>query len=127
MLERIKNFLHRPYVFLMAVGALSLALTGSIELLQLSCKLAKTTAAGICVTTDKVKIIADTVAMTRDDSLRLDLGEALSDQIIERHKDGLILDEITPAPIQAKLRARMVQDSTAMVRLHRILKIRRKD
>jgi len=127
-----KETIKTPWGWFGSFAAACLMMIGVFQCLDLTCshmKSAHATMSNICITSDKVraiaKPIADTAARVRDDSMRFDMGECISDVIIEQHRGNLMMNEVVTPAQEAKTRPVFVRDSIALVRLHQRLRMRR--
>jgi hypothetical protein len=111
--------------FILTCGGIALALQAIFWLTGVTCNTVKSVNASICIQSSKVKSLADTVAKARSDSLRYDVGEAITDMAISEHEDKMIIRAHVSDSTRAKLHAQFVEDSVHLISYYRALKLRR--
>lgn len=122
---KVREFFSKTYGKCIAIGTLCLAVTATFELARFCCSSVRAAGSSICISRSSVEAAADSVARILDDTMRLDLGENISDLVIEEHRNNLALNEIVPPAVWAKTRPVFIKDSALLARMHQKWKYRR--
>ena len=132
MMQSLKSFVKKPTGIVTTVILYTTLVIGFTQVFDWTCRGVKSASAIVaplpgkfCVTSDKVRALADTVSRNNDDTMRYDLGENISDLCVEQHKTNLTLAETVDEKTFAKLRPIMTKDSLMMIRMHQRMKYRR--